>query len=125
MEQLDRLIHEPVRLRALTLLSGVEEAEFSFLLKALRLSSGNLSIHMRKLEQAGYLSVTKKFVGRVPRTAFSITPAGRNALRRHWRTLDDMRAESEMRQGRSSITAKAPSLPKRKRHPSLGRTPSG
>jgi len=104
MEQLDRLIHEPVRLRALTLLSGVEEAEFSFLLKALRLSSGNLSVHMRKLEEAGYLSVTKKFVGRVPRTAFSITPAGRKALRQYWRTLDQIRAGGEMRQSDSSRT---------------------
>ncbi len=76
MEQIDRTIHEPVRLRALTLLSGVVSAEFTFLLKVLNLTNGNLSVHMRKLEDAGYVTVTKEFAARTPRTSFAITREG-------------------------------------------------
>ncbi len=94
MEQIDRTIHEPVRLRALTLLSGVEAAEFSFLLRVLNLTNGNLSVHMRKLEEAGYVAVTKEFVGRTPRTTYAITPRGRDALRRYWRLLDHIRRQT-------------------------------
>jgi len=91
MEQIDRIVHEPVRLRALTLLSGVQAAEFSFLLKVLGLTNGNLSVHMRKLEEAGYVSVAKEFVGRTPRTTYAITREGREALRGYWRVMDEMR----------------------------------
>ena len=91
MEQIDRIVHEPVRLRALTLLSGVQAAEFSFLLKVLGLTNGNLSVHMRKLEEAGYVSVTKEFVGRTPRTTYEITEEGQEALRGYWRVMDAMR----------------------------------
>jgi DNA-binding transcriptional ArsR family regulator len=93
MEHIDRIIHEPVRLRALTLLSGVQAAEFSFLLKVLSLTNGNLSVHMRKLEEAGYVEVTKEFVGRSPRTTYAITEAGREALRGYWRVMEDLRGE--------------------------------
>jgi len=92
MVQIDRLIHEPVRLRVLTLLSGVKEAEFSFILKVLQLTNGNLSVHTRKLEEAGYISATKAFFDRVPRTTFSITRRGRKALEDYWGALDDIRA---------------------------------
>jgi len=95
MHQIDRLIHEPVRLRVLTLLSGVKEAEFSFVLKALRLTNGNLSIHTQKLEDAGYISVSKAFLGRVPRTTFSITRRGRKALEEYWQALDEIRVGGE------------------------------
>jgi DNA-binding transcriptional ArsR family regulator len=88
MEQIDRIVHEPVRLRALTLLSGVQAAEFSFLLKVLNLTNGNLSVHMRKLEEAGYVEVSKEFVGRTPRTRYAITEAGRGALREYWRVME-------------------------------------
>jgi DNA-binding transcriptional ArsR family regulator len=91
MEQIDRIVHEPVRLRALTLLSGVQAAEFSFLLKVLALTNGNLSVHMRRLEEAGYVSVAKEFVGRTPRTTYAITEKGREALRGYWRVMDGMR----------------------------------
>jgi DNA-binding transcriptional ArsR family regulator len=91
MEQIDRVIHEPVRLRALTLLSGVASAEFSFLLRVLDLTNGNLSVHMRKLEEAGYVSVSKEFVGRTPRTSYAITAEGQGALRRYWRVMDGLR----------------------------------
>ena len=91
MEPIDRVVHEPVRLRALTLLSGVEAAEFSFLLKVLGLTNGNLSVHMRKLEEAGYVSVAKEFAGRVPRTTYAITGPGREALRGYWEAMEQLR----------------------------------
>lgn len=93
MKPIDRTIHEPARLRVLTLLSGVKEAEFSFILRALGLTNGNLSVHMRRLEEAGYVSMTKTFVGRLPKTMFSITTRGRRALDKYWRTLDELRAD--------------------------------
>ncbi len=95
MEPIDRIVHEPVRLRALTLLSGVEAAEFSFLLKVLGLTNGNLSVHMRKLEDAGYVTVTKEFAGRVPRTTYAITKPGREALRAYWEAMEHLRKQAE------------------------------
>lgn len=92
MPEIDRLVHEPVRLQALTLLANVQEAEFSFLLRVLRLTNGNLSVHMRKLEEAGYVTVTKSFVGRVPKTNFAITDHGRQALQNYWQVLDQLRS---------------------------------
>lgn len=91
MSELDRTIHEPARLRILTILSGVDAADFSFLLTALGLTKGNLSSHMDKLEKAGYVQVEKGFVGRIPHTDFQITPAGRAALDQYWNDLDAIR----------------------------------
>jgi DNA-binding transcriptional ArsR family regulator len=94
MMEIDRIIHEPVRLRVLILLSGVKEAEFSFILKALQLTNGNLSVHIRKLEDAGYVSMIKTFVGRVPKTMFSITSEGKRALSQYWQAMDQLRNQS-------------------------------
>ena len=66
MDDLDRTIHEPARLRILTLLSGVDEADFNFLLNTVGLTKGNLSSHMDKLEKAGYVTIVKTFNGRIP-----------------------------------------------------------
>ncbi|MFA7692469.1 MAG: transcriptional regulator [Candidatus Hydrogenedentes bacterium] len=92
MSDLDRTIHEPARLRILTLLSGLDEADFNFLLNTLDLTKGNLSSHMDKLEKAGYVSVTKSFNGRIPHTEFRITAGGREALEKYWEGLDSIRA---------------------------------
>jgi DNA-binding MarR family transcriptional regulator len=91
MSELDRTIHEPARLRILTILSGVDAADFSFLLTALGLTKGNLSSHMDKLEKAGYVEVEKGFVGRIPHTDFRITAEGRAALDQYWNDLDAIR----------------------------------
>ncbi|HOJ68479.1 MAG TPA: transcriptional regulator [Candidatus Hydrogenedentes bacterium] len=91
MKDLDRVIHEPARLRILTLLAGLEAADFMFLLTTTGLTKGNLSSHMDKLEKAGYVSVRKTFMGRVPHTEYAITPEGAAALERHWRELDEIR----------------------------------
>ena len=95
MSEIDRLIHEPARLRILTLLSSVKEADFSFILRLLRLTNGNLSVHMRKLEEAGYVSVAKEFVGRTPRTTYAITEAGGKALQSYWTAMEQLRKQAK------------------------------
>lgn len=94
MQEIDRLVHEPARLRVLTLLAGVQEADFTFILRALQMTNGNLSVHMRRLEEARYVSMTKTFAGRVPKTIFSITTRGRRALEKYWQSLDELRRDA-------------------------------
>jgi DNA-binding MarR family transcriptional regulator len=76
----DRLVHEPARLAILTVLANAEEVQFKFLEEALGLTRGNLSSHVAKLEEAGYLVVSKSFDGRLPVTSYRITARGRKAL---------------------------------------------
>jgi len=92
MNELDRTIHEPARLRILMILSGVDAADFNFLLETLGLTKGNLSSHMDRLEKAGYVEVIKSFKGKVPHTEFRLTAAGRTALAAYWSELDAIRA---------------------------------
>ncbi len=77
---LDKLIHEPGRLAVISHLSVVEEADFLFLLDQTRLTRGNLSSHMAKLEEAGYVLVSKSFVEKMPRTTYRLTSRGRKAF---------------------------------------------
>src|SRR5579872_633955 len=88
-QKLDRLIHERLRLGILSALSVNESLTFGELKKLLDTTDGNLSVHARKLEEAGYLSCTKTFEGRMPRTDYKLTAAGRRALERY---LDHMEA---------------------------------
>jgi DNA-binding HxlR family transcriptional regulator len=87
--ELDRLIHERVRLGIVSALAGVEALSFNDLKALLRTTDGNLSVHARKLEAAQYVAVRKYFEGRVPRTEYRLTAAGRRALERY---LDHMEA---------------------------------
>ena len=91
MNELDRTIHEPARLRILMILSGVDVADFNFFLETLGLTKGNLSSHMDKLEKAGYVEVIKSFQGKMPHTDFRLTDAGRVALTAYWAELDSIR----------------------------------
>ena len=77
---LDRLIHEPVRLGILSALAATGPMTFRELRDLLETTDGNLSIHARKLEDAGHLECSKNFEGRMPRTEFRITRSGRRAL---------------------------------------------
>jgi DNA-binding transcriptional ArsR family regulator len=86
---LDRLIHERLRLGILSALAVNESLTFNELKRLLDASDGNLSIHARKLEEAGYISCTKSFQGRMPRTDYRLSTAGRRALERY---LDHMEA---------------------------------
>jgi DNA-binding MarR family transcriptional regulator len=88
-QQLDRLVHERLRLGILSALSVNESLTFTELKKLLDTTDGNLSVHARKLEEAGYVGCAKGFSGRVPRTDYRLTAAGRRALDRY---LDHMEA---------------------------------
>lgn len=76
----DRLIHEPSRLAIMAVLSACESADFTFLLNATGLSKGNLSAHLSKLRDAGYVSITKGFRGNYPHTTGALTKDGRRAF---------------------------------------------
>jgi DNA-binding MarR family transcriptional regulator len=95
---LDPIIHQPVRLQimaALTALPQDAQMEFVALRKMLGLSDGNLSVHLRKLEDAGYVQVEKAFVGRKPRTFIAATPTGRVAFDEHVQALQAIIQRSE------------------------------
>ena len=77
---IDRLIHEPARLRLVTLLYVVDEADFTYLADRTGMTAGNISSHMAKLERGGYVEVDKSFLGRRPRTVYRLTAAGRTAV---------------------------------------------
>jgi DNA-binding MarR family transcriptional regulator len=89
---LDDVIHGRVRLAAMAYIAGSGEADFTSLKRALDTSDGNLSVHLRKLEEAGYLDVNKHFVGRRPQTTYQLTEAGRRAWTAY---LERMRAMLE------------------------------
>jgi DNA-binding transcriptional ArsR family regulator len=91
MTELDPHVHQPTRLRILMILSGVEAADFNFFLGTLDLTKGNLSSHMSRLEEAGYLTVAKSFNGKIPNTSYSLTPLGRASLKRYWEAIDEIR----------------------------------
>ena len=78
--ELDRLIHEPARLLIVTILSTVESADFLFLQKETGLTKGNLSAHLSKLEDAGYVKIQKTFKGKLPLTVCRLTTAGTKAV---------------------------------------------
>lgn len=88
MSELDRVIHEPARLRLVALLSGVKEADFLWLLNESGLTKGNLSSHLAKLEQAGYVEVEKTFRGKIPLTLLRLTRSGRSAFTAYKRGLN-------------------------------------
>jgi len=80
---LDRLIHERTRLAIISALAVNTSLTFSELKELLRASDGNLSVHARKLEDAGYVACTKSFAGRMPKTEYRLTAAGRRALEKY------------------------------------------
>ena len=86
---LDRLIHERMRLGIVSALAVNETLTFNDLKRLMKTTDGNLSVHARKLEDAAYITCTKSFEGRMPRTEYRLTAAGRRALERY---LDHMEA---------------------------------
>jgi DNA-binding transcriptional ArsR family regulator len=80
LSEIDRLLHEPARLQIMAHLRVLESADFLFLERHTGLTRGNLSSHMRKLEEAGHVEVEKKFVDRTPVTVYRLTASGRTAF---------------------------------------------
>jgi DNA-binding HxlR family transcriptional regulator len=89
LPDLDRLIHERMRLGIVSALAANQSLTFNELKKLLRTTDGNLSVHARKLEEANYIACTKSFEGRMPRTEYRLTAPGRRAFEKY---LDHMEA---------------------------------
>lgn len=83
LPDLDRLIHERIRLGIISALAVNDSVTFNELKKLLNTTDGNLSVHARKLEEANYIACTKTFEGRMPKTEYRLTDAGRHALEKY------------------------------------------
>jgi len=88
--EIDRMVHEPARLAIMALLYVIDSADFTFLMNQTGLSWGNLSTHMSKLEEAGYIEVEKSFKGRRPNTNLRLTTDGRSAFRDYRQKMKQM-----------------------------------
>jgi DNA-binding transcriptional ArsR family regulator len=94
---LDRVIHEPARLLIVALLSGVKEADFLWLLHESQLTKGNLSSHLARLEDAGYVEIEKTFRGKIPLTLIRLAKPGRAAFEDYKRTMSGLIARGQNR----------------------------
>lgn len=90
--EIDRVIHEPARLVLVAHLYVVESADYVFLMQSTNLTWGNLSSHLLKLEEAGYVEIVKDFVGRKPHTMVKLTAAGRTAFDAYRRQMKELLA---------------------------------
>jgi len=88
--ELDRLIHEPARLLLVSNLAIVDEADFVYLTARTRLTAGNISSHMSRREDAGYVRIEKSFAGKRPRTTYALTDVGRSAFERDRRQVEGL-----------------------------------
>ncbi len=87
---LDRMIHEPARLVIVTHLAAVKEADFVYLLRMTELTRGNLSTHLTKLEEGGYVEIEKTFEGKTPRTTAKLSKKGKTALTAYGKAMRDL-----------------------------------
>jgi DNA-binding MarR family transcriptional regulator len=90
--QLDRVIHEPARLAIAAILAACESADFVYLRRATGLTQGNLSAHLLRLQEAGYLAIEKRFVDNKPNTLCRLTDAGRAAFKTYRRQVRSLTA---------------------------------
>lgn len=89
MRELDPLLHSQLRLAVVSLLLSVKEADFSYLKDKTQATSGNLSVQIDKLSEAGYIEVRKEIIGKKPRTSCRLTDKGRDALNEYVSTLKE------------------------------------
>ncbi len=87
---LDEIIHSRIRLAIISVLVSVLEADFSFLKQNVNATDGNLSIHLKKIEEAGYITAEKTFIDRKPNTKYRLTDAGREAFGKYVERLEKM-----------------------------------
>ena len=90
MSDLNRLIHESARLVLVSSLYVVEEADYVYLANRTGFTSGKISSHMTKLEAAGYVDITKEFVGKRPRTTYKLTETGRREFEQYRDSIEDL-----------------------------------
>ncbi len=86
-KELDPLLHSELRLAIVSILAGVESADFSYIKGITKATSGNLSVQIDKLEKVGYISITKGFKGKVPNTSCALTETGKDALSKYIEAL--------------------------------------
>lgn len=89
-QQIDDVIHSRIRTAVMAVLVAVEEAEFNFLKEKVNATDGNLSVHLKKLEDAGYLTVKKNFVNRKPVTRYRLTAKGHKAFEKYIESLESI-----------------------------------
>jgi DNA-binding MarR family transcriptional regulator len=99
LEELDPLLHERGRLAIVSVLAALDQTTFTELRDQLEMTDGNLSVHLQKLEEKGYVHISKSFVGRRPQTACRLTPAGRKAFARYLDHLEAIVAQGRGRAG--------------------------
>ena len=109
-EKLDRVIHEQGRMAIMSLLAASETLSFKELKDLLGMTDGNLSVHMRKLEESGYVAVHKSFVNRKPRTEYSLTAEGRAAFGEYIAALETIVAQSRQLERPAQAEATRPRL---------------
>ena len=90
LAEIDQVIHAPARLMLLSYLYVVDSADYVFLMRLSGLTWGNLSTHLTKLEQAGYITVTKEFKGKKPHSTISLTGDGRVAFKQYKQSLQQV-----------------------------------
>jgi len=101
IERLDRVIHERNRLAIMTVLAAAESRSFKELREQLQMTDGNLCVHLRALEESGYVSARKSFVNRKPRTDYALTEEGRRAFQEYIQTMAEIvRLSKEIEEGR-------------------------
>ncbi len=89
-QQLDDIIHSRIRLAIMAVLISNEKADFKFVKKQINATDGNLSVHVKKLESAGYITVMKEFVDRKPLTSYSLTEKGKKAFQIYIEHLENL-----------------------------------
>lgn len=95
MSELNRLIHEPARLTIVAVLSSIKEADFLYLLRETELTKGNLSTHLFRLEEAGYVEIEKTFRGKIPLTIVRLSAEGRAAFQSYRKSMKDILTPSK------------------------------
>lgn len=90
---INRVVHEPVRLAILKILTSAKEVDFNFLLTTLGVTKGNLATHINKLETTGLLEVKKEFRGKMPHTSYKITRTGRRQFQKYWENMKELAPE--------------------------------
>jgi len=107
-EEIDRMIHEPARLNIMLYLYVVDKADFTYLVLKTGLTKGNLSIHLQKLEQNGYVEILKEFINRKPHTLIRLTQRGRDAFSSYRDTILTMLQGTDCTRGQELNAACPP-----------------
>ena len=90
---INRVVHEPVRLAILKILTSAKEVDFNFLLTTLGVTKGNLATHINRLETTGLVEIKKEFRGKIPHTSYRITRTGRRQFQKYWENLKALAPE--------------------------------